>query len=49
MSVVCFQVEVSASGMIIHPEESYRLWCVSEYDREALIMRRPWPAGAVAP
>jgi hypothetical protein len=28
--------------LITRPEESYRLCCVSECDREALIMRRPW-------
>ena len=34
-------------GLIPHPEESYRLWCVcvSECDREASIMSRPWPTG----
>jgi hypothetical protein len=30
-------------GLITRPEESYRVWCVSECDREASIMRRPWP------
>jgi hypothetical protein len=30
-------------GPIPRPEESYRLWCVSECDREASIMKRPWP------
>jgi hypothetical protein len=30
-------------GLITRPEESYRVWCVSESDREASIMRRPWP------
>jgi hypothetical protein len=30
-------------GLITRPEESYRVWCVlSECDREASIMRRPW-------
>jgi hypothetical protein len=32
-------------GLITRPEVSYRLWCVSECDREASIMRRPWPTG----
>jgi hypothetical protein len=32
-------------GLITRPEESYRLWCVSECDREVSIMRRPWPTG----
>ena len=27
-SVVCCQVEVSASGLITRPEESYRVLCV---------------------
>jgi hypothetical protein len=30
-------------GLLTHPEESYRVWCVSECDREASIMGRPWP------
>jgi hypothetical protein len=30
-------------GLITRPEESYRVCGVSEYDREASIMRRPWP------
>jgi hypothetical protein len=29
--------------LITHPEEFYKVWCVSECDREASIMRRPWP------
>ena len=29
-------------GLTTRPEESYR---VCECDREALIMRRPWPVG----
>jgi hypothetical protein len=29
-------------GLITRPEESYRVW-VSECEREASIMRRPWP------
>ena len=32
-------------GLITHPEESYRLWCVVEYDLEISWMRRPWPIG----
>jgi hypothetical protein len=31
--------------LIPRPRESYRVWCVSECDREAWIMRRPWPTG----
>jgi hypothetical protein len=30
-------------GLIIRPEESYRVWCVSECDCKASTMRRPWP------
>jgi coenzyme F420-reducing hydrogenase gamma subunit len=32
-------------GLITSPEESYRVWCVSECDGKALIMRGPWPTG----
>jgi hypothetical protein len=35
-------------GLIIRPEESYRVWCVSECDREASIMGGPWPTGGAA-
>jgi hypothetical protein len=28
-------------GPIPRPDESYRLWCVSEYDCEASTMRKP--------
>jgi hypothetical protein len=28
-------------GPVTRPEESYRLWCVSECNRESSIMRRP--------
>jgi hypothetical protein len=31
-------------GLITRPEESYRPWCVqTKCDREASIMRGPWP------
>ena len=43
VSVVCLQVEVSASGLSLVrrcPTERG----VSECDREASIMRRPWPS-----
>jgi hypothetical protein len=30
-------------GLITRPEESYRVLCVSQDDREASIMRRLWP------
>jgi hypothetical protein len=32
-------------GLISHPEESYRMWCVSDCDREASVVRKPWPTG----
>jgi hypothetical protein len=32
-------------GLITRPEESYRLWCMSKFDREASTMGRPWPTG----
>jgi hypothetical protein len=49
MSVSCECCVLSGTGLwvglITRPEESYRTWCVSECDREASIMRRPWPTG----
>jgi hypothetical protein len=30
-------------GLITRPEESCRVWCVSDCDREAAIKRRPNP------
>jgi hypothetical protein len=41
VSVVCCQVEVSATGSLVQgsPTECG----VSEYDQEASIMWRPWP------
>ena len=48
MNVVCCQVEVIASGRSL--VKTSPIECgVSEYDREASIMRRPWPTGAVGP
>jgi hypothetical protein len=45
---LCCQVEVSATGLpLVRRNPSKR--CVSECDREASIMRRPWPTGAVGP
>jgi hypothetical protein len=32
-------------GLITRPEDSYRVCCVSECDREASIMMRPWHTG----
>jgi hypothetical protein len=53
MSVSCECCVLSRTGLCIElitrPEESYRLWCVSECDREASIMRRPWPTGGCQP
>jgi hypothetical protein len=31
-------------GPIIHPEESYRLWCLIVCDLKTSVMRRSWPA-----
>ena len=36
------------AGLIINPEEPYRLWCMSECGHEASIMSRFWPAGGGA-
>jgi hypothetical protein len=44
VSIVCCQVEVSATGR--SPVQRSATDCgVSECDREASIMRRPWPTG----
>jgi len=33
------------NGLITHPEESYRMWCMVVWDLETSPrMRRPWPA-----
>jgi hypothetical protein len=52
MSVSCECCVLSGrdlcDGLITLPEESYRV-CVSECDREASKMRRPWPTRAVEP
>jgi hypothetical protein len=42
VSVVCCQVEVSATGWSL-VQRSPNECGVSECDREALTMRRPWP------
>ena len=44
LSVVCYHGRGRRVGLINRPEESYRVLCVSECDREASILRRPWPA-----
>jgi hypothetical protein len=53
MSVSCECCVLSGRGLcvelITRPEESFRVWCVSECDREASAMRRPCPLGAVKP
>ena len=42
MSVMCSQVEVSASGLsLVH--RSLSECGVSQYDREDSVMRKPWP------
>jgi hypothetical protein len=47
MSVFCERCVLSGRslcvGLITRPEESYRLVCLTECDREASTMRRPWP------
>ena len=49
MSVSCECCVLSGrglcNGLITHPEESYRLWCVVVCDLETSRMRRPWPTG----
>jgi hypothetical protein len=45
VSVVVLSGRGLCVGMTTRPEESYRVWCVSEYDREASILRRRWPTG----
>ena len=48
MSVCCECCVLSGRGLcdelIMHPEESFRLWCVVVCDLETSRMRRPWPA-----
>jgi hypothetical protein len=46
MSVVCCQVEVSATGCSL-VQGSPTECGVSECDREALIIRIPWPTGGL--
>lgn len=45
VSVVSCQIEVSASGLITHPDNSYRMWCVwvrvSSLDNEEALAH-PW-------
>jgi hypothetical protein len=46
--VVCRPVDVSASGWSLEQRSSTECG-VSEYDREASLMKRPWSTYAVAP
>jgi len=48
LSVVCCQIEVCASGCPL-VQRSPTECGVLECDREASILRRPWPTRAVAP
>jgi hypothetical protein len=48
VSVVCCQVEVSASGRSL-VQRSPTHFGVSECEHESSITSRPWPTGAVAP
>ena len=48
VSVVCFQVEVSATGRSFVPRRTTDCG-VSECDREAWILGWPWSTRAVAP
>jgi hypothetical protein len=53
MSVSCECFVLSGrglcGGLIPRPEEFCRVWCVSECDREASIMRRPWTHWGLLP
>jgi hypothetical protein len=49
MSVLCVVSRGLCVGLITRPEESYRMCAVSQCDRVAWIMWRPWPTTAVAP
>jgi hypothetical protein len=46
VSVVCCQVEISASCLLLVLMSPIECG-VSECDREASIMRRPWPTGGL--
>jgi hypothetical protein len=48
VSVVCCQVDVTVSCWSL-VQRNHTECGVSECDRKASIMRRPWPTGAVAP
>jgi hypothetical protein len=49
VSVVCYQVEVSASGRSLVQRSPSECGVSNECDREFSIMKRPWPTGVVAP
>jgi len=44
VNVVCRQVEVSASGWSLVQRSPSKTVYLTECDREASIMRRPWPS-----
>jgi hypothetical protein len=48
VSVVYYQVKVSVLGSSLNQRSSTKCG-ESKCDHEALIMRRPWPLGAVVP
>ena len=52
MSISCECCVLSGTGLcdglIIRPEESYRLCCVVVCDLETSWMRRPWPTGGLS-
>jgi len=48
VSVVCCQIEVSASGWLLVQRRPTDC-CMSECDREFSTMTKSWPTGAVAP
>jgi len=48
VSVVCYQIEISASGWSL-VQNSPTMCGVSVCDHEFSIMRKPWPTGGVAP
>ena len=43
MSVVCCAGRGLCVGLITRPEESYRMWCVSECNLETSTIKRPRP------
>jgi hypothetical protein len=45
VSVVCLSGRRLCDGLIIRPEESYRLWSVVVCELDTSWIRRPWPTG----